>query len=166
MNQAPAHDAPACELSNASQANAKLQSMTPDFVDVNADSQSIIVNAPIAEVYGRCFRFEEFPQFLTSITQIYRINGTHFTCTSVIDCREVNSFVTIIMCLPERRIAWQAVCEHFRVGVVLFDPLSDGATKVTVKLRSIVESVKLSGALRRYLGNFKRWLEKSDRVAA
>jgi len=49
---------------------------------------------------------------------------------------------------------------HFRVGAVFLDPLPAGTTKVTVKVRSIVEPVMLTGALRDYLKNFKRYVEE------
>ena len=133
----------------------------PIFIDVNTDCQSIVVDAPVAEVYRRCLRFEEFPQFITSITSIDEINDTRFSCTSIIDGEEVQSDVQIIMRVPERRIAWQAISDNFRVGVVFFDPLLDGTTKVTVKVRSIIEPVMLTGALRHYLGNFKTYIENS-----
>lgn len=135
------------------------QSRAPISTDVNADSQSITVHAPVAEVYRRCLRFEDFPRFITSIVKIDTIDDTHFSCTSIINGEEVKSDVLIIMRVPDRRIAWQAVSDHFRVGVVFLDPLLAGATKVTVKVRSIIEPVMLTGALRRYLRNFKVYVE-------
>ena len=137
----------------------RLPNPAPRFLDVNADSQSITVNAPVAEVYRRCLRFEDFPPFITSITKIDRIDDRHFSFTSIINGEEVKSDVQIIMRVPDRRIAWQAVSDHFRIGVVSFDPLLCGATKVTVKVRSIIEPVVLTGALRRYLTNFKLYVE-------
>lgn len=133
----------------------------PTFIDVNTDCQSIVVDTPVAEVYRRCLRFEEFPRFITSITSIDEINDTRFSCRSIIDGEEVESDVQIIMRVPERRIAWQAISDNFRVGVVFFDPLLDGTTKVTVKVRSIIEPVMLTGALRHYLRNFKTYIENS-----
>jgi uncharacterized membrane protein len=82
-----------------------------NFIDVNTDSQSIMVNAPAAEVYHCCLRFEDFPRFLTSITKVDRIDDTPFSCTSIINGREVTSQVQIIMRVPDRRIAWQAVSD-------------------------------------------------------
>ena len=79
--------------------------------------------------------------------------------------QETKSVVQIIMRVSDRRIAWQAVSDNFRAGVVTFDPLLGGGTKVTVKLRSIVEPVLLSGALRRYLENFKVDVEKAEAPA-
>jgi uncharacterized membrane protein len=131
----------------------------PIWIDVNADCQSIIINAPVAEVYRRCLCFEDFPEFITSITNIDKINHAGFSCTSMIDGQEVRSEVKIMMRISDRRIAWQAVSDCFRAGVVLLDPLHGDATKVTVKVRSITEPVMLTGELRHYLQNFKQHVE-------
>lgn len=128
--------------------------------DVNADCQSIVVNAPAASLYQVCLRFEELPRFITSITKIERISDTRFSCSSNINGKEITGVVDIVMRVPDRRLAWQAVSDHFRVGVIFFDPVLGGATKVTVKVRSIVEPVLLTGSLRRYLRNFKRFVEQ------
>jgi uncharacterized membrane protein len=65
-----------------------------------------------------------------------------------------------MMRVPHRRIAWQSVSDHFRVGVVFFESLPGDATKMTVKVRSVIEPVMLTGALRHYLTNFKRFVEQ------
>ena len=140
--------------------NEEPRTTRTNFIDVNTDSQSIVVNAPAAEVYQCCLRFEDLPRFITSITKVDRIDDTRFSCTSIIKGGEVTSQVQIIMRVPDRRIAWQAVSDNFRVGVVFFDPLFGGTTKVNVKVRSIIEPVMLTGALRRYLENFKRFVEQ------
>jgi uncharacterized membrane protein len=132
---------------------------TPMVIDVNADRQSIVVNAAATELYRHCLQFDELPRFITSITKINKISDACFSCTSIIKGEEVTSQVEIIMRVPDRRIAWHAVSDQFRVGVVFFDPLPSGATRMTVKVRSIIEPVMLSGALRIYLGNFKRLVE-------
>ena len=127
---------------------------------MNTDSQSIVVNAPVAEVYRRCLRFEEFPRFIASITNLDRIDNSRFSFTTIVGGEEVKSLATIIMRVPDRRIAWQAGSDNFTVGVVFFDSLLGSATKVTVRVRSIVEPVMLTGALRGYLKNFKRFVEQ------
>ena len=138
---------------------SKPQKSAPISTDVNPDSQSIVVNAPAAEVYRRLLRLEELPQFITSITKIDTINHTRFSCTSIINGEEVKGDVLIMMRVPDRRIAWQAVSDHFRVGVVFLDPLLSDATRVSVKVRSIIEPVILTGVLRHYLRNFKVYVE-------
>jgi len=138
----------------------KPQKPAPTFIDVNADRQSIAVSAPVAEVYRSCLRFEDLPRFITSIKKVEKINDTRFSCTSIINGKEVKTVVTVMMRVPDRRIAWQGVSDNFRVGVISFDPLPGGATKVTIKVRSIVEPVLLTGVLRNYLTNFKRFVEQ------
>jgi len=131
----------------------------PTLIDLNADCQSIVVNAPAAETYSSLLRFEELPRFLTSINKIDNVSTNGFSCTSIIDGEESTSDVLIMMRVPDRRRAWQAVSENFRVGVIVLDPLTDGTTRVTVKVRSIIEPVILAGALRQYLRNFKQLVE-------
>jgi uncharacterized membrane protein len=146
------------ELSRIHQKPSKPE--PPSWIDVNADRQSIVVNAPVGEVYRNCLRFEALPRFVTSIKKVEMTNNTRFSYTSIINGQEVKTVVTIMMRVPERRIAWQSVSDNFRIGVICFDPLSRGATKVTVKVRSIVEPVLLTGALRSYLTSFKRFVEE------
>jgi uncharacterized membrane protein len=131
----------------------------PALIDMNADCQSIVVNAPAPETYRWLLRFEDLPRFLTSISKIDKVSTNGFSCTSIINGEETKSDVLIMMRVPDRRIAWQAVSEYFRVGVIFLDPLPGGATKVTVKVRSITEPLILTGALRRYLRNFKQLVE-------
>lgn len=133
----------------------------PALSDVNADCRTIIA-APVAEVYKLCLRFEEFPRFITSITKISRISDTEFSCTSLLDGQQVESVVTILMRIPERRLTWQAGSGNFRVGVLLFESLPGGRTKVRVKIRSTVDPARLTAALRLYLRNFKRILESAS----
>jgi uncharacterized membrane protein len=134
---------------------------TPSFIDADSDSQSVVVNAPVSEVYHRCLRLEDFPRFIASIKKIDRIDDIRFSCTSMIKGKEQKTVVTIMMRVPDRRIAWQGVFDNFRVGVVSFDPLPGGATKVTVKMRSVLEPVMLNGLLRHYLRKFKLYIENN-----
>ena len=136
------------------------------FMDVNTDLQSIVINAPASTIYEDLLRFKDLPRFLTSVTKIDNITPNGFTSTSIINGEEIRSDVLIMMRVPDRRIAWQAVSEHFRVGVIFLDPVLGGATKVTVKVRSIIEPVMLTGAFRRYLRNFKEFVENEPARAS
>jgi len=140
----------------------KPQHPTPIMSDVNADCQSIVINAPAAEVYRRLLRPEELPRFITSIVKIDTLTANRFSSTSIINGRKITSEVTIMMRVPDRRIAWQAVSDQFRLGVIFLDPLFGGTTKVTVKIRSIMEPLRLTGALREYLRNFKDFVERDS----
>jgi len=144
-------------------AGAPGQGRTLVSVDLNADCRSIIVNASVAEVYRRCFEFEKFPEFIPSIRKIKKTSATSFSCLWARKGAELSTNVEIIMRVSERRIAWQAVSDDFRVGAVFLDLLVGGRTKVTMKVRSIVEPVMLTTALDLYLRNFKRFIENGTR---
>src|SRR6266481_642739 len=51
-------------------------------------------------------------------------------------------------------------CRNFPRGVVLFEPLSNRTTEITVRLRSSIESATLTKMTRDYLTNFKRVVER------
>lgn len=130
------------------------------LVDLNADCQSVVINATASEVYRRLLRFQDLPRFLTSITTIDKIDPNGFSCTSVINNERIASQILIMMRVPNRRIAWQAVSDQFRIGVIFLDPLLGGTSKVTVKVRSVLEPIQLTGVLRGYLSNFKHFIEQ------
>src|SRR2546430_17678834 len=138
----------------------KRQEPAPAFIDVNSDCQSIVVNAPVTEVYRRCLQFEEFPRFITSIKKVEKINDTRFSCASMINGQEVKTVITIMMRIPDRRIAWQGGSFHFRVGVVFFDSLRLYVTIVTAKIRLVIVPVMVAGLLRNDLTYFEQILQQ------
>lgn len=122
--------------------------------------RSIILNVPIADVYAFCSRFEDLPLFITSLKQVRKIDETHFAITSLADGKEDGTILHIVLRVPERRIAWQAVPNNLPRGVLLFEQLSNRTTKVTVRLRSSMQSSELSKLTQEYLGNFKQFVEQ------
>ena len=128
-------------------------------LDAQSKIDSIVLNAPVADVYAYCSRFEELPRFITSLRDVQKIDETHFSFTSLLDSEEQKTVLRIVLRVPERRIAWQAISDNFPRGIVLFEPLSDRTTEITVKLRSSIEPATLAKMTRDYLTNFKRFVE-------
>jgi uncharacterized membrane protein len=131
-------------------------------LDAHSKIDSIVLNAPVADVYAYCSRFEELPRFITSLRDVRKIDETHFSFTSQLDGQEFRAVVQIVLRIPERRIAWQAMPDNFPRGVVLFEPLSNRTTEITLRLRSSIESATLARVTRDYLTNFKRVLERTS----
>ena len=52
--------------------------------DVHFDIDSIVLNAPVADVYAYCSRFEELPRFITSLRDAQKIDETLFWPTSLL----------------------------------------------------------------------------------
>ena len=126
----------------------------------HSEIDSIVLNAPVADVYAYCSRFEELPRFITSLRAAHKIDETHFSFTSLQDGKECVTVLQIVLCIPERRIAWQAMSDNFPRGVVLLEPLSNRTTEITVRLRSSIEPATLTNVTRDYLTNFKRVVEQ------
>ena len=128
--------------------------------DAHCEIDSIVLNAPVADVYAYCSRIEELPRFITSLHEVQRIDESHFSFTSLLGGRESRTVLQIVLRVPERRIAWQAMPDDFPQGVILFEPLSNRTTEVTVRLRSSIEPAALAKVTRVYLTNFKRVVEQ------
>jgi uncharacterized membrane protein len=128
--------------------------------DAHFEIDSIILNAPVADVYAYCSRFEELPRFITSVRDLHKIDETHFSFTSLLDGKEYQTVLQIMLRIPERRIAWQAISDVFPRGLVLFEPLSDRMTEITVRLYSSIEPATLARVTRDYLMNLKRFVEQ------
>jgi len=127
---------------------------------MNAAEKSIAVNAPVAEVYERWLRFEELPKFINSLGNIERIDDTHFSFSNTRDGKEQRGVIEVMRQIPERKIAWRTIGESVGLGVVSFEPLSDDATEVTLKLRSAFHPSFSGQSAEEYLQNFKKWIEQ------
>jgi uncharacterized membrane protein len=125
---------------------------------MNAAEKSIVVNAPVAEVYERWLCFEELPKFITTLGDIERVDDTHF---SYGHGQERRGVVEVVRQIPERRIAWRTIGEGVGLGVVSFEPRSDNTTEVTLKLRSAFDPSVSDQNADDYLQNFKRLIENS-----
>jgi uncharacterized membrane protein len=123
---------------------------------MNAAEKSIVVNAPVAEVYGRWLCFEELPKFITSLGDVERVDDTHFSYNNGKKGRGV---IEVVGQIPERRIAWRTIGEGVGLGVVSFEPRSDNTTEVTLKLRSAFDPSVSDQNADEYLLNFKKLIE-------
>ena len=128
---------------------------------MNAAEKSIIVNAPVADVYQRWLRFEELPRFIKSLGHVERIDDTHFSFCNNRDGKEQRGVIEVIRQIPERRIAWRTIADGVGLGVVSFEPRSDNATEITLKLRSLFDPSISAQNADEYLLNFKQFIENS-----
>jgi uncharacterized membrane protein len=127
---------------------------------MNAAEKSIIVNAPVAEVYERWLHFEELPKFIQSLGDVERIDDTHFSFSNIRDGKEQRGVIEVIQQIPERKIAWRTIGDGVGLGVVSFEPLSDAATEITLKLRSAFNPSISGQSADEYLLNFKQSIEQ------
>jgi uncharacterized membrane protein len=127
---------------------------------MNAAEKSIIVNAPVAEVYERWLCFEELPKFVRSLGHVERIDDTHFSFNHDRGGEGQSGVIEVLHQIPERKIAWRTIGDSVGLGVVSFEPLSDDATEITLKLRSVFDPSISSRRAEEHLQNFKQWIEQ------
>lgn len=129
---------------------------------MNAAEKSIVVNAPVAQVYERWLRFEDLPKFIKSLGQVQRIDDKRFSFNAIRDGKEQRGVIEVVREIPERRIAWRTIAEGVGLGVVSFEPRSDSATEVTLKLRSAFDPTISAERADEYLRNFKELIESES----
>src|SRR4029077_7296064 len=108
---------------------------------IDAAEGSIVVNAPVADVYERWLAFEDYPKFIKVIKRVRKLDENHFAATLAFNGKQYNATLEIMLRVPERRLAWRTLATHgaadnFATGVVCFATPSDQSTCVTLKLTS------------------------------
>ena len=137
---------------------------------MDAAEESIVVNAPVADLYERWLVFEDYPKFITAIKRVRKLDENHFCALLSFNGKEHEATLEVMLRVPQRRIAWRTLAnqrapDHLAAGVVSFAPLSDNSTCVTMKLTSSFGGA-VSNRIGKYLHNFKLLVEgpaKSNR---
>ncbi len=134
--------------------------------------KSIVVNAPLREVYNQWTQFEEFPRFMEGVTEVRQLDDKRLHWRAKVGGREKEWDAEIVDQVPDRRIAWKALRGAENAGAVLFEAVPNG-TRVTLKLTYDPEGAgeKVGDALgfvsRRVeddLDRFKKFIEERQRA--
>jgi uncharacterized membrane protein len=134
---------------------------------IDAAEGSIVVKAPVADVYERWLAFEDYPKFLTVIKRVRKLDANHFVASLGFNGKQYETTLEMMLRIPERRLAWRTLADrsapdHLAAGVVSFASLSDQSTCVTLKLTSSFGGA-VSNRVDRYLHNFKCLMEEGIR---
>ena len=133
---------------------------------MSAAQGSIVVRAPVGDVYRQWLRVEDFPKFMPAVKEVQKLDGGHFAIVFSFNGKRHEGVLDIMLQVPERRLAWRALVgrtsEHFAAGVVSFTSLPDQSTCVTLKVSSSFDAA-VSRRMHRYLRNFKRFMEHLPR---
>ena len=132
---------------------------------MDAAEGSIVVNAPVTDIYQRWLAFEDYPKFITAIKRVRKLDNNHFVASLGFNGKRHDATLEMMLRVPERRLAWRTLADHrapdhLAAGVVSFASLSDQSTCVTLKLTSSFGGA-VSHRVDRYLHNFKKLVEAS-----
>ena len=103
--------------------------------------KSIVVEAPLREVYNQWTQFEEFPRFMEGVVEVRQLDDKRLYWRAKIAGAEREWHAEITDQTPDRRIAWKSVTGPEHGGAVLFRPVADGSTEVTMRMRYEPEGV-------------------------
>jgi uncharacterized membrane protein len=142
-------------------------SETSGLRQMDAAERSIVVKAPVADLYMRWLAFEDYPKFITVIKRVRKLDATHFIASLGFNGKRYDTTLELMLRVPERRLAWRTLADHrapdhLAAGVVSFAALSDQITCVTLKLTSSFGGA-VSNRVDEYLQNFKRLIEGQAR---
>ncbi len=94
---------------------------------------SILVHAPLDQVYNQWTQFEEFPRFMEGVEEVRQLDDKRLAWRARIGGVAKEWASEIVDQTPNRRIAWRGTDAQKNAGAVLFEPYDDG-TLVTLKL--------------------------------
>jgi uncharacterized membrane protein len=96
--------------------------------------ESIEIEVPVSTAYNQWTQFETFPQFMDGIERVEQKDDKHLHWTAKIggDKREWDAEITEQH--PDHRVAWQAIDQDGPNGIVTFQKLDEGRTKVMVHM--------------------------------
>ena len=138
---------------------------------------SIEVQVPVQQAYNQWTQFEEFPNFMEGIQSVQQLDDTHVQWVAEIRGESLEWTTEITEQQPDEKIAWKTIeGEVKNDGVVTFEQVGDGQTRVNVRMDVEGESTAgnvagdLLGIVKRQvhgdLERFKRLIENRDQETA
>ncbi|MFI5937218.1 SRPBCC family protein [Actinoplanes sp. NPDC051494] len=128
-------------------------------------TESVDVNVNVRTAYNQWTQFEEFPHFMSGVTEIRQLDATTTHWKTDIDGVKREFDAKITEQLPDERVAWTSTEGSKQAGVVTFHRLDDTTTRVTCQMDftpdGIVEQAgdKLGFLDRQVKGDMKRFKE-------
>jgi uncharacterized membrane protein len=132
---------------------------------MDAAEGSIVVDAPVSDVYQRWLAFEDYPQFVTAIKHVRKLDANHFVASLGFNGKQYDTTLEMMLRVQDRRLAWRTISDghapaHFASGVVSFVSQPVRRTRITLKLASSFGGA-VSRRVDKYLRNFKKLIERS-----
>lgn len=95
---------------------------------------SIEVNVPVTTAYNQWTQFEDFPKFMGDVKEVRQVDDKHLHWRAEIAGKDVEWDAEIVEQVPDQRIAWRSIKGQKNSGIVTFEPMNDGTTRVHVEM--------------------------------
>jgi uncharacterized membrane protein len=96
---------------------------------------SIGINVPAVTAYNQWTQFEEFPCFMEGVLEVKQLSDSRLHWRAKVGSVEKEWDARITEQIPEQRIAWHSTSGPVHCGVVTFQPLSEYASRVHVRMQ-------------------------------
>ena len=96
---------------------------------------TIDVQVPVQKAYNQWTQFEDFPKFMEGIQSVQQLDDTHVHWVAEIrgESREWTTEITEQQ--PDEKVAWKTIeGEVKNDGVVTFEPMAGGQTRINVQM--------------------------------
>jgi uncharacterized membrane protein len=123
----------------------------------------ITVDVPVREAYDQWTQFESFPQFMEGVAKVVQRDDRKLEWTAEIAGQRRSWTAVITDQTPDVRIAWKSTSGADNAGAVLFQPLGDRQTQITLRIEvepeGVIENIgDAIGAIdRRVKGDLERF---------
>jgi len=136
-----------------------------------AVEHTVTIQAPIADVFERWSRVEDYPSFMEGVREIRWLDEKRFSLKSENGGQHYLSICELTLRIPERRMAWRTLEGPDSSGVACFQNAGGGWTDVTLKMRYNPEGgwedrQQVEDRLRRNLERFKELVERGRSIGA
>jgi uncharacterized membrane protein len=131
--------------------------------------KSIVVDAPLREVYNQWTQFESFPEFMDGVVEVRQLDDKRLYWRAQVGSAEREWHAEIVDQTPDQRIAWRSLTEVEHGGAVLFESVDEDRTRVTLRMRYDPEGLaeNLGAALgfvgRQVEGDLERFRDLMER---
>jgi uncharacterized membrane protein len=96
--------------------------------------ESVEVAAPVSAAYEAWTRFEEYPTFMQGVVAVEMVDDDLLRWRTQVEGVERTWEAQITELRPDERVAWRGTGEELNAGLVTFDRLDGGHTRVTVAM--------------------------------
>ena len=96
--------------------------------------KTIELDVPVRTAYDQWTQFEEFPRFMEGVTSVKQLDDKALQWTARIGGIERSWRAEITEQESDRRIAWRSTDGARNDGVVTFEPVGDGRSRIRLQL--------------------------------
>ena len=97
-------------------------------------TEAIDVSVPISTAYNQWTQFEEFPRFMEGVERVEQLTDDRLHWVAEIGGKRAEWYAKITEQHPDDRIAWTAEAGKGMSGVVTFNQVDRGRTRVTAHI--------------------------------